>query len=288
MNLKEIYIECEKYDFSKFDICSKYQAIDMIICNIKKISKSKFYAIKNELVLDELEVNKLYEYLDKIIYENVPIQYIIGEVSFYNEKYLVTPDVLIPRQDTEIIVEKAIEYINKYNLKIGLDLCCGSGAIGISVCNNSNIDKMHFIDISKKALEVTSKNIEKNDVKKETITIYSNLFENLMTSNYKYDIIMSNPPYIPTDEIDKLSDYVKSEPMLALDGGNTGLVFYEKIIDDARYFLNDNGYIMFEIGYDQMNDLTELFNKYNEYEIIEKIKDFNSNDRVIICRFHKI
>lgn len=288
MNLKEIYDECNKYDFSKLDICSKDEAITTLICHIKKISLSKFYLVKNEIVLTEEETNLLFDFLDKLIYDNIPIQYIIGEVELYREKYIVMPSVLIPRQDTEILIEKAIEYIDKFNLKTGLDLCSGSGAIGISTCNNSTLNSIHFIDISKDALEITKKNIEKNNIQKETLCINSDLFENLMTSGYKYDIIMSNPPYIPTKDIHNLSKYVKSEPTIALDGGGTGLVFYEKIINEAREFLNDKGYLMFEIGYNQMEDLTRLFNRYPEYEIIEKIKDLNYNDRVIICRFHKI
>jgi len=288
MNLKDVYIKCDEYDFSEFDICSKAELISMLICHIKCITKNKYYFVKNELELTDEESNKLFECLDKIIHEKIPVQYVIGEVAFYNEKYLVNNNVLIPRQDTEILVEKAIEYINKYNLKAGLDLCSGSGAIGISVCNNSNISTMCFIDVSKEALEITRKNIDINKVRQNTSIIHSNLFENLMTSKAKYDIIMSNPPYIPTEDVYNLSDYVKNEPLIALDGGKTGLTFYEKIIDEARSFLNDNGYILFEIGYNQMDDLINLFNKYTEYEIIEKIKDLNLNDRVIICRFHKI
>lgn len=288
MNLKEIYEICEKYDFSKLDICSKEEALQLFICHIKNISKSKYFLEKNELELSETEIKTLFEYLDKLLIDNKPIQYIIGEVNIYNETYIVNESVLIPRQDTEILIEKAIKYIDKYNLKTGLDLCSGSGAIGVSVCNNSNIESMHFVDISKVALEVTKQNILKNNVTKSTLCINSNLFENLMTTGYKYDIIMSNPPYIPTRDIESLSSYVKNEPVIALDGGESGLYFYEKIADEARIYLNDNGYIMFEIGYDQMDSLVQIFSKYKEYEILEKVQDLNSNDRVIICRFHKI
>ncbi len=288
MNLKEVISKCDEYDFSEVDICSKDELISILICHIKKINKSKYYLLKENIELTDREVNELFSYLDNIIYEKIPVQYVLGKVYFYNEKYVVNNNILIPRQDTEVLVEKAIEYINKYDLKTGLDLCCGSGAIGISVLNNSKIKTMHFADISEAALDIAKENIKINNVKKDTFVINSNLFENLMTIDSKYDIIMSNPPYIPTGDIDMLSDYVKREPMLALDGGTTGLDFYEKIIDEARDFLNDNSFIMFEIGYNQMDGLVRLFDRYNEYEVIEKVKDFNSNDRVIICRFHKI
>lgn len=288
MDLKQIYEACNKYNFENLDICSKEEAITLFICHIKSLSKSKYFAIKNEIKLNEEECSLLYIYMDKLINENIPIQYIIGKVNIYNEEYIVNDSVLIPRQDTEILIEKAINYIDKYNLKSGLDLCSGSGAVGISVSKNSSIYSMHFIDISKEALEVVKKNIENNDLNKETCLINSDLFYNLMTSNNKYDIIISNPPYIPTKDIDNLSNYVKKEPIIALDGGITGLDFYERIIKDARNFLNDKGYLMFELGYNQMEDVEEIFKKYDEYEVIEKVKDFNSKDRVIICRFHKI
>ena len=288
MNLSEIYKKTEKYDFDKVDICAKDYAIASLICYIKGITMSKFYSMKTDLELNDREVELLFKYLDKLVYEKEPLQYILGTTFFYNEEYIVTEDVLIPRQDTEIAVEKAVEYINKYSLKKCLDLCCGTGAIGISICKNSNIEEVHFIDISEKALEITRKNIEKNNVNKKVKLINSDLFENIMTSPYKYDIIVSNPPYIRNNELKNLSGYVKKEPMLALDGGYDGLYFYKKIIDKARYFLNDNGYIIFEIGYDQLNYVINIFNKYKEYEITEKVKDLNSNDRVIICRFHKI
>ena len=288
MNLSEIYKKAEKYDFSTVDICDKKFAIESLICHVKNINKSKFYAIKNDITLSDNEAKKLFECLDRLVYDKIPLQYIIGTTFFYNEEYIVTEDVLVPRQDTEILVEKAIEYINKYNLKSCLDMCCGSGAIGISVAQNSNIQSIHFVDISKKALDIAKKNIVKNNMEKENTLICSNLFENLMTMKAKYDIIVSNPPYIKRKDLKALSCYVKKEPIIALDGGDTGLDYYIDITDNARNFLNDNGYLIFEIGYDQRLDLINVINKYKEYELVETVKDLNSNDRVIICRFHKI
>jgi len=288
MNLSNLYEKIQSYDFSRVDICDKKYAITSLLCHIKNISKSEFLLKKREMSITEEEYSKLIECLNNLVYDKIPLQYIIGKTYLYNEEYIVDNNVLIPRQDTEILIEKAIEYIDKYNLKTGLDLCSGSGAIGISTAKNSSLEYISFIDISEKALEVTRKNILKNNLEKHSKVICSNLFEKLMTDTEKYDIIISNPPYIKSRDIEDLSDYVKIEPMLALDGGEDGLFFYNKIIDEARNYLNDNGYLMFEIGYDQMDSLTKIFNKYKEYEILEKIKDLNSNDRVIICRFHKI
>lgn len=288
MKLNEIYRQLESYDFSEFDVCSKTELADMFICHILGISLSKFKLTKLDIDLSDIQAKKLFEYIDKVIYDKMPPQYIVSKVYIYNEEYFVTKDVLIPRQDTEVLIEKAVEYINKHNLKKCLDMCTGSGAVGISVAKNSKIEKVDLVDVSKKALEVAKRNIQNNMADKKVLVKYSNLFENLMTSKDKYDIIISNPPYIKSMEIEKLSDYVKKEPLIALDGGDTGLAFYEKITERARNFLNDNGFLMFEIGYDQMEELTKIFEKYPEYEILEKVKDYNLMDRVIICRFHKI
>lgn len=288
MNLSKLYEELERYDFSDVDICDKDFAITSLLCHIKKINRTQFFLLKRELEISSEEFKMLVRYLDKLVYDKVPLQYLIGKAYVYNEEYIVNENVLIPRYDTEILIEKAIEYINKYNLKKGLDLCCGSGVIGISTAKNSSLEHITFVDLSEKALEVTKKNIDNNCLETKNDIICSDLFLNLMTDENKYDIIMSNPPYIKTGEIKCLSEYVKNEPMLALDGGEDGLFFYNKIVSDARNYLNNNGYLIFEIGYDQMDDLVHIINKYSEYEIIEKVKDVNSNDRVIICRFHKI
>lgn len=288
MKLNRIFEVIDKYDFSNLDVCSKNELVDMLICYIKKISMANLKMLKNEIDLNDEEITSLLNYLDLIIKDKIPPQYVIGEVPFYNEKYIVTKDVLIPRQDTETLVEKAIEYINKYKLEKGLDMCTGSGVIGISIAKNSNIKEMTLVDISTAALKVAQDNILKNDVSKKIFTLQSDLFEKLMTTKDTYDIIVSNPPYIPTSEVQNLSEYVKNEPVIALDGGVSGLDFYEKIIKDARNFLNNGGFIAFEIGYNQMNDLVNIFNNFSEYTVIEKINDYNSNNRVIICRFHKI
>lgn len=288
VKLNRIFEVIDKYDFSNLDVCSKNELVDMLICYIKKISMANLKMLKNEIDLNDEEITSLLNYLDLIIKDKIPPQYVIGEVPFYNEKYIVTKDVLIPRQDTETLVEKAIEYINKYKLEKGLDMCTGSGVIGISIAKNSNIKEMTLVDISTAALKVAQDNILKNDVSKKIFTLQSDLFEKLMTTKDTYDIIVSNPPYIPTSEVQNLSEYVKNEPVIALDGGVSGLDFYEKIIKDARNFLNNGGFIAFEIGYNQMNDLVNIFNNFSEYTVIEKINDYNSNNRVIICRFHKI
>lgn len=241
--------------------------------NSKHISIAEQITIKN--ILDRYYIN----------FE--PLQYIIGIQPFYNEEYIVNRDVLIPRADSEILVETAIKYINDNNFKNGVDMCTGTGAIGISVSKHSNIEKMLLVDISDRALSVTNRNILKNNANDKCYTLQSDLFTSLLQNNTKYDIIVSNPPYIKAEELINLSNYVQKEPMLALNGGRSGLDIYERIFKEASSILVDNGYIILEIGYDQKQDIINLIKDYPEYEYIECIQDLGLKDRVIVCHFHQ-
>lgn len=208
--------------------------------------------------------------------EGRPIQYITHKQYFYNNEFYVDENVLIPQPDTEILVNeiiKVIENMKKDNIKV-LDLCTGSGAIAISIL--SNIDKnikMYASDISKEALIVAYKN-EENILKTHSINfIQSDMFENI---SGKFDIIVSNPPYIKTNVIKTLEDDVQCEPIIALDGGEDGLKYYKIISTEYKDYLNKNGTILLEIGYDQKEEVQKLFKNS------KCIKDFSGNDRVII------
>ena len=196
-----------------------------------------------------------------------------------NLNFYVDENVLIPQPDTETLVLQAIKRIKQYennNIKV-LDLCTGSGAIAISLAKefeNKNV-QVYASDISDKALEVAKKNSKKNDVHINFIN--SNMFENI---DEKFDIIVSNPPYIETETIKKLSKDVQQEPHIALDGGFDGLEFYKIIASEYEKYLNDNGTLLLEIGYNQKQSVTELFINRN----VECIKDLAQNDRVIIVK----
>lgn len=274
--MSDILKKVDVADFNKDDILR-------IVAYTLKTNKNNIFLNLNNLYIDSCILEVLKENLDKFYIKNIPLQYIIGTQLFYNEEYIVNENVLVPRADTEILVEKAIQYIYVYNLKNMMDLCCGSGCIGISILNNSNIETCTFVDISDKALEITNKNILHNRINKNVITLNSNLFDEV---NEKFDIIVSNPPYIPTADIDKLSNIVKNEPHLALDGGIDGLDKYKIIIENASNYLNNNGYLMLEIGYDQLEKIKRLIEN-SKLEFIESVKDLGNNDRVVICRFHQ-
>lgn len=264
-----------------------------LIAYVLHMDKNTLFLNLNNKTLSFAEQITVKKVLDRYYINFEPLQYIIGLQSFYKEEYIVNKDVLIPRADSEILVETAIKYIEKNNLKNGIDMCTGTGAIGISVSKNSSIDKVVLVDISDKALVVANKNIEKNNANNKCFALKSDLFnvfiqENSEEKNIKYDIILTNPPYIKSEELIKLSDYVQKEPMLALNGGRSGLDIYERIFKEAKEILADNGYIILEIGYDQKQEIIDIISKYEEYEYIECIQDLGLKDRVIVCHFHQI
>ena len=213
----------------------------------------------------------------KSLKEGKPIQYVLGHVNFFGNKFYVNKNVLIPRFETEELVEKTIEYINKYfNEPIDIiDLGCGSGVIGLTLENKVSTNSVDLIDISKEALEVTKQNIENLNSKANTIE--SNFFENI---DKKYDVIISNPPYIKTNE--EIEDIVKeNEPHLALYAGDDGLDCYKEILKSIKPHMKDKCIIAFEIGADQKEDIINLINEYLDNIKIETKKDLSNRDRMI-------
>jgi len=238
--------------------------------------------------MTDSEFEKFDNHVKQMVFEHIPIQYITGKVKIYNEEYIVTPSVLIPRSDTEVLIETAIKYIEEYDLQNMLDICTGSGVVGISISKNSSIKEVDLVDISKEALDVASQNIELNEAGRKCKTYLSDIFSDIPFSNLdKYDIIVGNPPYIESNTIDRLSNYVKNEPRIALDGGKTGLDIYIRIFNEAKKYLKYNSFVILEIGYDQAKSIEKLLSTNTEYELLEIIKDINSKDRVVVCRFHR-
>lgn len=245
------------------------------------LKKDKVYlTINSDTALTDTEYAEFTKYIEQII-DGKPVQYIIQKQEFMGMKFFVNEDVLIPQPDTEILVETVLDICKRYgnqSLRI-LDLCTGSGAIAISLSKILNT-QVFASDISTKALEVAEKNNVLNNSKVEFIE--SNLFEQI--NGEKFDIIVSNPPYIKNEEIKLLSKQVQNEPYIALSGGEDGLDFYRKIIDEAYKYINKNGYLCLEIGYDQKEDLIKLIKQNENYEYENCIKDLSNNDRCIIAK----
>lgn len=218
--------------------------------------------------------------------KQIPLGYIFGQSEFYGRNFKVTNSVLIPRMDTEILIEEAITQIKtlaelrKKNVSV-LDIGTGSGAIAITLQKETDAN-LTAIDVSERALAVAKENAKILGADVEFIK--SNLFENLASK--KFDIIVSNPPYIETATINSLQPEVKDhEPILALDGGEDGLDFYRKIIKEAPKHLNENGVIIFEIGYNQSQAVTNLLQ--SNFEDCKTIKDFGKNDRVVVAKLRR-
>lgn len=268
------------------------QDIYSVLEYVTNIDRNKLLIDKDHILINinqEIEADTL---LNKYYIEKYPLQYLIHKQYFYNETYYVDENVLIPRADSEILVEKTIEYINNEDIKNVIDLCTGSGALGISVAKNTDIDKMTLIDISLGAINVAKKNISLNGVEDKVILQISDLLKEKIkeikedeNKNRRVDMIISNPPYIKSEVVPTLQEEVQKEPHLALDGGKTGLDFYIRIVEEAKEVLKPNGLLIFEIGYDQLEDLKNIIKENKEYKLLESVKDFGGNDRVVVCRF---
>lgn len=243
------------------------------------LDKDKVYLIlhSDEQVKEDKKIAFL-EAIEKLV-NDIPIQYIINKQEFMKMEFYVDENVLIPRQDTEIVVQEAINIINDNKLQDVLDMCTGSGAIAISIAKYTSASKIIASDISKKSLSIAKKNATKNEVLDRVQFVNSNMFKNI---DEKYDLIISNPPYIRKQDINNLDENVKKEPIIALDGGEDGLSFYRIIEKEAYNHLKENGYLVLEIGYDQKNEVMEIFSE--KYTDIVCKKDLAGNDRVIICR----
>ena len=240
------------------------------------IKPKEFLIINQEKKLSEEEQEKFYRLLEQMI-DNVPLQYLVNKQEFYGIEFFINENVLIPQPDTEILVEEVINISNRENKKEILDMCTGSGAIAIALSKNIKNANIIATDISDKALEIAKKNDKENKIN----FIKSDMFENL--KNKKFDVIVSNPPYIKTDIIKTLSKEVQKEPMLALDGGKDGLNFYRIIINDADKHLNSNGYLCLEIGDDQKEEIIQLL-KQKKYKEIYSKKDLSGNDRIVVAK----
>lgn len=251
----------------------------------KVLNKDKIYLMINSS--EEVEKEKEEEFLNLINkrMENMPVRYILGEVDFMGLDFYIEEGVLIPRSDTEVLVEEVLKIIGEDEKLYVCDLCSGSGAIGISLAYYRKNIMVDLIDFYEKPEEISKKNIVKNNLENQVKFIKSDLLKEPIKELKKYDIIVSNPPYIKEDVIETLMDDVKNyEPRSALSGGDSGLIFYERIVEESKKVLKENGILAFEIGYDQGDSVSNIM-KNNGYIDIKVVKDLAGLDRVVIGRF---
>ena len=247
----------------------------LLIYEIFDFDFSKWTMYKYDEIEDISKLDKLNEYVEKRL-GHMPIQYILNKAYFCGLPLYVNENVLIPRFDTEVLVEEVLKISKKDKSKRILDICTGSGAIAIALKKLGGFDRVDALDISDNALEVARRNANELDL--DINFLKSDMFSSLTCEN-KYDIIVSNPPYIQSDAVDTLESEVKDfEPRLALDGDADGMKFYKIIAENYETYLADNGVLALEIGYDEADDIRALFEGKN---VVIK-KDLANLDRVAI------
>lgn len=268
------------------------------------ISRASYYGDPGREVEEE-QAEKYLEYIETRS-RRIPLQHITGEQEFMGYPFYVNGYVLIPRQDTEVLVEEAVKLIRKMDCKTSLegcevnspksdkqgmkilDMCTGSGCIILSILKMCPDVNGTGCDISEEALEVAKRNAKRLEVEVELVQ--SDLFEaweNGGSLKDKYNVIVSNPPYIRTAVIEELQEEVRlHDPRLALDGKEDGLYFYRRIVENSICHIEDGGYLMFEIGYDQGKDVSEIMERYGYQNIMVK-KDLAGLDRVVLGMYNK-
>ena len=274
MKIKEIL------EYGKNNLIEKeegYRLSKILLKHLLRVSDIYFLVNAEEEIEESIESQFIKNI--ELLNSGMPIQYIINKQEFMELDFYVDSNVLIPQPDTEILVEEVINLSNE-NIKV-LDLCTGSGAIGVSVAKNVKSAEITMSDISEKALEIAKRNAKSNEVIDKCKFVLSDMFENIQD---KFDIIVSNPPYIKTKVICELDKQVQNEPYIALDGGEDGLYFYKYIAENAYKYLNKDGILALEIGYDQRKEVIELLELAGKYTNIYSKKDLGNNDRIVVCK----
>ena len=254
---------------------------EYIFSEALKVSRNTLkYSMSREI--KEEDKNKIREMLMLRAKSRKPLQYILGEWEFYGLPFKVRENVLIPRPDTEILVEQCIQLMREIEEPNILDIGSGSGAISIAIANELKSSSVTGVDINEDAIRLANENKVLNKVENVNF-MKSDLFEKL-DEDFKYDLIVSNPPYITKDEYETLMPEVKNfEPKNALTDLGDGLYFYREISKKAEAYLKDTGYLAFEIGYKQAKDVSKILED-NNFAILSVVKDYGGNDRVVLAK----
>lgn len=275
-NVKDLLVEV-KAILKDAGIEQYYLDAELFMMEVLNFTKVQLFTKDDYELTSEEKVSLLNMVKQRV--SNIPTQYILGRCEFMGMNFYVDKNVLIPRPDTEILVERVIDWAKKNKSKSFIDMCTGSGCIAISLAKYLNINGF-AVDISKNAIKIAKKNSILNNVDEKIEFIESDLFSSFSNNN-NVDIIVSNPPYISSQVVETLMPEVKdNEPRNALDGGINGLDFYVKIARDAVKFLNQGGGIFFEIGYDQGESVSKIL-KMNNFVDIKVEKDLAGLDRIV-------
>lgn len=257
---------------------------EILLTSILDCSRASLYT--ERISLNSRQSEKFLEALS-LRAQGIPLQYILGETEFFGFRFKVDNRVLIPRPETEILVETAIRQStvrSPQSTAAILDIGTGSGCIAVSLAKFLPQAKITAVDISSDALSAAKENVLLNGIEERVNFVQSDLFSSPELSGRSYGLIVSNPPYIPAEDIKGLQREISYEPRLALDGGSGGLDFYRRIIAEAPQFLKNDGLLIMEMGYSQFSEIKNIFEKTGNLEIIEVVKDYNSIDRVIVSK----
>lgn len=272
---------CKGYDILKEQNIDSYMLDCQLILG-KVLNQDRMSIIINKDLDVEEKYFKEYFKLVELRKLRMPLKYITNKCEFMGIDFFVKEGVLIPRPDTEILVEEIIKEIEQRKFTKICDVCCGSGAIGLSIAKIIDYTVVDLCDVSNAAEEVTEKNIEILSLSARTKFIKSDLLNYALDEKKYFDVIVSNPPYIRTDVIPELMEDVKNyEPYIALWGGDDGLEFYRNITKQSCSILNNGGVLAYEIGHDQAEDVISILTSYG-YTNIRCVKDLGGHDRVVI------
>lgn len=275
MTLKQLYLWCSEE--LTFTDCGDFEAL-CLINDILGYSKEQIYI--NNIIVNDMEIQQLKDVI-KRRKQGEPLQYILGKWDFYDQTFYVGEGVLIPRPETEILVDFALDILKDIKNPVVFDLCAGTGCIGLTIAKHRSDATIYLLEKEEKAFEFLKKNVDSLNLK-NVKPINDDLFYVDLSLFPETDLILSNPPYIETDIISGLQKEVLFEPVTALDGGCDGLDFYRCICDRWHNKVKKGGFIAFECGEEQSEQIIQLFsNKHTENHVIF---DFNNIDRVVTFR----
>ena len=256
---------------------------ELLLSHVTGLRRIELYTQFNKLV-DKQQLDKLHDLVERAG-KHEPVAYLVGKTEFYSMELNVAPDCMIPRPETELLVQRAIEFLRtREGIQHVCDLCTGSGCIAVGIAKNFPNARIIATDICDAALSVAAANIEKYQLKDRIELLAGDLFEPVIPQLDvgRFDLIVSNPPYVSSDEYEKLEKNVKDyEPKLALYAGVDGLDIYRRIIEKADDYLKPDAALMLEIGYAQGPAIKELLEQADVFTEIKVEKDFHDNDRVV-------
>ena len=284
MNIKKLLRKTTQF-FEEKNIPNARLDAEVLLADLLDMERIKLYVNFDY----PLKKNEIDEYRKRVVRraKREPVSYIIGHKEFMSLDFKITEDVLIPRPETELLVENIIDYCEQNDIKAPniVEVGPGSGAIMVSLGHYLSQAKIFGIDISKKAVKLTRENIAKHDLEERLAVINGDLLNPLIRKESKnVDIVVSNPPYVNNQEMKELSPEVKKEPKLALSGGEDGLDIYRKLIPQAAKVLKKEGLLALEIGYRQGEELKSIILENGEYNRVKVLKDHSGRERMVFAR----